>query len=325
MEKFSSIDSFRHVFKGVELYVERTASQVPVFDYVGTVKLHGTNAGIRRSSSGKLQAQSRSNIISSSNDNFGFAKFVEDNEAAIRQLFDTHFGPDDDVTLFGEWVGRGIQKGIALSELDPHLVLFNAKINQKYNPDYFPFPESIQNNEIGIYSIGQIPFYELTVDFSDPKDAIDEANNLTIYIERECPWGKFRGVTGVGEGLVWIPRQHPENSDLWFKTKGGKHSGKGTAKGIKASISPEQANTIQELLETVLPEWRLQQGIQVMKERGEQIDYRAVGPYLKWINQDILKEESDTVDASGIEWKYVSRAVTNAARQYILKEIEGDF
>ena len=325
MDKFSSIDSFRHVFKGVELFVERTASPVPVFDYVGTVKLHGTNAGIRWSPSGKIQAQSKNNIISSSNDNFGFAKFVENNEDRIRQLFETNFKLEDDVTIYGEWVGAGIQKNIALSQLEPHFVIFNVKINQKYDADFFPFPESIQDNEIGIYSIGQVPSYELTIDFSDPKDAVDEANRLTLEIEQECPWGKFRGVTGTGEGIVWIPRQHPENPDLWFKTKGGKHSGKGTAKGIKASLSPDQANTVHELLETILPEWRLQQGVHVLKESGEQIDYRAVGPYLKWVNQDILKEESDTVEASGIEWKYVSRAVTNAARQYILKEIEGDF
>jgi hypothetical protein len=322
MIKFSEIESFRHVLKNVERYVESTCSPIPVYDYVGTVKLHGSNAGIRRTIDGELIAQSRTRILDIASDNYGFAKFINDNRDAIHALFNMYFDTNSDVVLYGEWIGKGIQSSVAISELDKHFVLFSVRINGEYQDGFIPFPEYIQDNEIGIYNISQIPSYHLTIDFSNPTEALEDANRFTLEVEEECPWGKFRGVTGTGEGIVWIPIQCPTISDLWFKTKGGKHSGKDRVKGIKASISPEKAETIAQCLHLVLPEWRLQQGLQVLEERGIDIDYHAIGPYLKWINQDILKEESDTISENNIEWKEITKAISSHARKYIMEIIE---
>ena len=54
MYKFSDIDRFRNAYKGVIRFSHERGKSVPSFDYIGTVKLHGTNAGVRRTPSGDL-------------------------------------------------------------------------------------------------------------------------------------------------------------------------------------------------------------------------------------------------------------------------------
>jgi hypothetical protein len=47
-------------------------------------------------------------------------------------------------------------------------------------------------NEAGIWCVSQIPTYKITVDLSRPEYVVDELTGLTIAVEKECPWGKFR-------------------------------------------------------------------------------------------------------------------------------------
>lgn len=322
MEKFSSIGRFRNAFQSVHRWANEFRKPLPEYNYIGTVKLHGTNAGVRRSASGKIQPQSRNRILGLDSDNYDFASFVHGREEAFRNLFDTHFNEGDDVTLYGEWVGQGVQNSVAISELERHFVLFNVKINGEYNELFYPLPDTLQDNENGIYNIFQIPHYRFTIDFSNPNTVIDKINELTNEVEDCCPWGKFMGVEGVGEGLVWVPEEVPHISDLWFKTKGGKHSGKGRVKGIKAKIDPEKARNIQECVEIVLPEWRLQQGIEYLKENHFLIEPSSTGEYLCWINKDIQKEELDTITANGLEWKDVVKVIQTRARNYLFDLID---
>jgi hypothetical protein len=327
MYKFSSIGRFRNAFNCVHRFCNETGKSVPVYDYIGTVKLHGTNAGIRRTPSGKLVPQSRNRILDTTSDNYGFAEFVKQRENEVHRIFDSIKGLDNDttITIFGEFCGGSIQSNVALSQLSPHFVLFNVKFDGEYNELWYPFPVELQANDVDIYNIFQIPHYEVSVDFSAPDAAIHEINELTDAVEKQCPWGKFMGVDGIGEGIVWVPKSNPSISDLWFKTKGGKHSGKPKVKGIRAKVDVETANSIAECMKLVLPEWRLQQGIEYLKENYYDMDHSSIGPYLKWISQDILKEEIDTITENGLEWKDMHRPINKRARNYILDVIENDF
>lgn len=324
MNKFSSIGRFRNVVTGVSRYSHDRGLSLPTYDYIGTVKLHGTNAGIRRTASGKIVPQSRSRILDISSDNYGFAMYVQSNLEAITNLFDKYFVDGQDVTIYGEWCGEGIQSNVALSQLEKHFVLFNFRVDGDYQFDNYPINVDIQDNDAGVYNIFQAPHYEVKVDFSEPTNAIHEMNELTDSIDNVCPWGEFRGVTGHGEGLVWIPRQCPEISDLWFKTKGGKHSGKPKVKGIKAKMSVEEANSIAECMQLVLPEWRLQQGITHLNDEFYLMEMSSIGPYLKWIAQDVLKEEIDTIVENGLEWKQMHKAINRRARQYFIDHLNAD-
>lgn len=82
-----------------------------------TEKLDGTNAGILVSEDGqRLQAASRSRWITPDSDNYGFAKWAEDNYTSLLEL-----GPG---MHWGEWWGQGIQRRYGLKE--KRFSLFNA-------------------------------------------------------------------------------------------------------------------------------------------------------------------------------------------------------
>jgi hypothetical protein len=89
-------------------------------------------------------------------------------------------------------------------------------------------------------------------------------------------------------------------------------------------MSVEKANSLSECLELVLPEWRLQQGIAHLKDEFYLMEMSSIGPYLKWISQDILKEEIDTIIENDLTWKDMHRPINGKARQYFLTYLNGD-
>ena len=75
---------------------------------VVTEKIDGTNASVRVYSDGTVRAGSRKRWITPEDDNFGFAAWVRDHAEELRGLGEGHH--------FGEWWGRGIQRGYGLQE-----------------------------------------------------------------------------------------------------------------------------------------------------------------------------------------------------------------
>jgi hypothetical protein len=87
-------------------------------EIVITEKIDGTNGVIFVPEiDGPLVAGSRSQWLLSS-DNFGFAKWVRENEDELRKL-----GPG---RHYGEWWGSGIQRGYGLEKGEKRVSLFNV-------------------------------------------------------------------------------------------------------------------------------------------------------------------------------------------------------
>jgi hypothetical protein len=86
-------------------------------DMIVTEKLDGTNAQIYVTTDGLAYAGSRNRWITPEADNFGFARWVKENEIElVKQL-----GPGQH---FGEWWGQGIQRTYGLTE--KRFSLFNV-------------------------------------------------------------------------------------------------------------------------------------------------------------------------------------------------------
>ena len=94
-------------------------------EVVVTEKLDGTNACVIVTEDGSVAAQSRSRIITPQNDNFGFARWVEDNASKLRELGAGYH--------YGEWWGCGIQRGYGLQE--KRFSLFNVTRWGESRPD----------------------------------------------------------------------------------------------------------------------------------------------------------------------------------------------
>lgn len=82
-----------------------------------TEKIDGTNAQICITADGRLFTGSRTRWITPADDNYGFARWVEDNRTELLKLGEGRH--------FGEWWGSGIQRGYGLSKGEKHWSMFN--------------------------------------------------------------------------------------------------------------------------------------------------------------------------------------------------------
>lgn len=85
-------------------------------DIIITEKIDGTNAQIVVGEDGSVRAGSRNRWITPDDDNYGFARWVQENEEELRKL-----GPG---SHFGEWWGNGIQRRYGLDH--KRFSLFNV-------------------------------------------------------------------------------------------------------------------------------------------------------------------------------------------------------
>jgi hypothetical protein len=65
----------------------------------------------------------------------------------------------------------------------------------------------------------------------------------------------------------------------------------------------------------------LEQGLSYFKENNIEIEPKNVGQFLRWIVTDVLKEESDTLEKSGLDDKKIKNAIVSKARIWYLNSI----
>jgi len=296
--------------------------------------VHNTNAAVAVGF-GSLWFQSRENIITCEQDNAGFAAFATtmqdtwyDIAALVVELFDATETDttSQDIAIFGEWCGRGIQKGVAISELPKMFVVFGiALVDSEGDKTYLTreqveyacavLPEQIK-------CIYDFPTYELLIDFENPSESQNKLNAVTEAVEAECPVGKAFGVTGVGEGVVWrCVEEGYEDSGYWFKVKGSKHS-QSKVKTL-ATVDCERINTIKELADRLAHNGRLEQQHQQVFDtlNGGQTDMTKMGDFIKAVMADIFKEDADIIAASGFTGKEISQPVFNLCRKFIAAKL----
>jgi hypothetical protein len=275
----------------------------PVIKFTGQVKLHGTNSGIQYDCvSGELVAQSRSRIVKDGH--FGFAQWVASNRAELTTIFKNIEAPKgtNSIVMFGEWAGRGIQKGVGVTQIDPAFFLFDIAFKSD-DEEELMWDESLIESYF-FHTISVFPTYEVAVDFSDPAKARDEMEIMVEAVEKECPVTKMLGHTGIGEGIVFTGQY--KNERIQFKVKGDAHKVVGSKE--KIAITEEDLNDIQELIAYTVTENRVKQGVQEVCN-GE-LDKRYTGALLKWIVKDIQSEEQDAIEKLGVNGytKYLSDA-----------------
>lgn len=261
MRKFAKIGSFSKVAKWA------CFNDVGKVIYHGTVKLHGTNAGIRREGM-RLVAQSRNREITPDDDNMGFAAWVAKNEIELLCEFNRCGMHADGSTLYGEWIGPGINRGCAVNQLEfRRFVVFASRDpHGDYTQDWSDLNPS---GDIGLDTVRRAPCWRMTVDFksADSRAAFAAAaDDETLRVEKQCPFGALFGIDGLGEGIVWTPAtpKYMGVEELFIKTKGAKHR---VANRRAAAVSdPEALASAREFVEFAVTPARLDQGIEVLRE-----------------------------------------------------------
>lgn len=338
---FPSIEQFRHTvatvnrqfnFVGLDENGEAIYDHnkdKPTLKFKGTVKLHGTNAGICYNAIAGMWAQSRENIITPEQDNAGFAFFVESNREVFESMF-YHIAERDGIdvntntiSIYGEWCGGNIQKGVGITNLPKSFFIFGVKVTphveseeeRKSKPAYWIKYQGLKAPDAKIYNIDDYQTWEMDIDFNRPEQFQNKLSELTIAVEEECPVAKAFGFSGIGEGIVWSCEF--KGVVHRFKVKGEKHS----SSKVKtlAAVDVEKVNSIKEFVDYAVTESRFNQGIEKTFPNNEPIDVKKMGALIKWVNDDIIKEEMDTMKASNLEPKDVSKYISTKVREMFFK------
>jgi hypothetical protein len=209
------IESFHNIRKYAKAHPEILKGTGNTL-YRAKVKLHGTNAAVQVHSDGTVIAQSRTQTLTEGNDNAGFAKWVKENEEQWKA-----FGWKD-LVVFGEWCGKGIQGGVAISSVEKKV--FAVFAIKQFNSDHVIVePEQIMSFVKGFKDTYVLPWYGgvTPIDWtasSETLEPIVEAINKDVnLVETNDPWVEATfGVKGTGEGLVYYPitdREAQEHQD----------------------------------------------------------------------------------------------------------------
>jgi len=337
--RMPSIEAFRHVIQQVTHRAryrgdDETGQPIyencalPTLKFRGSVKMHGTNAGIvfmwdKDSSTYNMHAQSKGLIITPVKDNVGFAAFAHTSgvDNLVEEILGDFDGEQPEVIrVYGEWIGRKIQKGTPYNTLDKMFVIFAIKIDNKWlSEDKLSM---VKMSDKRIFNILDYPTYEILVDFNNPKIAAEAMAKLVDNVEKECPVGKAFGIdNGVGEGIVWVCTTDGWGSSrYWFKTKGEEHKSSGTKEKVPVDI--ERLNSINELVDSFLTNSRLEQGLDQIRENHQELSRKSTGFYVKWVSGDVVKEELDTIVGNGFEVKEITKTVSNKARKWFFNKLD---
>jgi hypothetical protein len=361
-KKFPSIDHFRVFLKELRRYYNYRSipdENIPKnFVLEGTVKLHGTHADLvftkeTNNHKWKMSCQSRNRVLSLEQDNCGFANFIHNIPSDIMQQFvqkiltiHNENNPNTQVVelmVAGEFCGESIQKKVALTSLPKMFVIFDIKING-FRQDYSIY-KTVELPQYSIYNISRAGLFTATLTFNDTESVVPLLQEMTKAVEEECPFAKTFGVSGTGEGIVWkcrVPKQllntetktinndftqdnnntYIEDSRFWFKVKGKEHA-VSNVKTLKSregnSINIKNTNDF--VTRAVLPA-RLEQGLDYLREMNLTIDMKNLGTYLKWVIQDVLKEDGDAIVHLGLDAGLVKKTISSKAKAFFFKIIK---
>lgn len=327
MLKFPPIEQFRHTIAKVNRkaqFVGLDEAGEPIFNplavrpeliFVGTVKLHGTNAGIVFDERG-VTFQSRERELTAEADNCGFYAHMSQQHDALESLRMKIGGSG---VIYGEWCGQGTQKGVAISSCPKMFVVFAAKIGDEWVPPSGLL--ALEEPASSIYSICHYETWRVAINFESLASAQNLLVELTTEVEKQCPVGAAFGIDGIGEGIVWrCVTPGWESSDFWFKVKGEKHSESKVK--VLAEIDTEAMFQAEQFVTRAVTEQRLEHGLQNLRdEQMKPFEMSSIGDFLRWVFNDILKEEADVIAMSGLDPKKLGGPIAIKAKRWYIERL----
>lgn len=321
MIKYPSIEQLRSVCSDVAhrtRYVSDgvyTNAPLPKIPFTGTIKLHGSNGGVVVTKD-TIVAQSRTQVLSDQNDNYGFFQFVSANVdyfGAIGKTFDY----SESVVIFGEWAGKGINAGgTGISRLPRAFYIFDIQVDGKWLDKHslFLLGRSLEMPD-DIRWITNYPTYQITLDFDtlhESSQILQDLEKIVEEIDLQCPVALHHGVGGIGEGLVFS--NYEKGELLAFKLKGKSH--RISKQKVIVALTPEVQASIDEFCDYALTLERLNQCYVMVEDKS----LKGLGEFIKLVSQDVIKEESDVLESSGFDWKHVSRPLTRRVKEWFTNQ-----
>ncbi len=342
---FPSIDQFKTLVSNINRqynYVGLDDKGEAIYDHskpkpyltlMGTVKLHGSNFSVCFNNIDGFWVQSRSNIITPQSDNAGSAFFAESKKDILLSIINeiaTKYNIDlntNTITVYSEWAGKGIQKGVGITNVEKSMFIFAVKISPiidandveaiKNNPAYWVNSAGFRSVDNRIYNIEDFKTYSIEVDFNTPQLSQNKIIEMTLEVEEECPVAKSFGFPNtIGEGIVFSLLK-PTGERLFMKSKGEKHAGKSKVKTLHA-VDDEKIKKQIEIAEKVTPTWRLEQMLTESCDllNGGSVDNTKLGGFIRLVINDVLKEELSVISEAGLYPKEINKHISDISRKY---------
>jgi len=99
-----------------------------------------------------------------------------------------------------------------------------------------------------------------------------------------------------------------------MKVKGEKHQNSKVK--TLTTISVEEVESMRDFIEYAVTDNRMEQGISKLIENHIPIEIKSTGEFIKWVYNDVVKEESDTIIANKIDVKKLGSAVSAKAKPF---------
>ena len=122
-------------------------------------------------------------------------------------------------------------------------------------------------------------------------------------------------ISMIGEGIVWTAEV--KGVVHRFKVKGEKHS----SSKVKtlASVDVEKLNSIKEFVDYAVSESRFNQALENVFPNSEPIDVKKMGDVIRWVVNDVIKEEMDTLVENQLEPKEINKYISAKVREMFFK------
>lgn len=306
--------------------------------YSFKIKLHGTNACVRIEQDGNVVPQKRSSDIgpvkkmdgvTKLRDNAGFAAWTKKEEG----YWSTLAKSDRILYVYGEWVGNGVQSGVACSQLDTKRFFVFAidGVKDDGNIERIVDPHVIEAILFGhgkeSDTVHVIPWHShATMNFMNKEatsQTIEKLNDTVEKIGELDPlMMEMFEIKGSGEGLVGYPALGEnrgisyKNDDLqlfsWFNFKAKSEHHRVNAHKKSVQFDPDKYANIQIFADTYCTEARF---LQAFKDGvGEEKNLRRIPDFIKWVVSDIHKETTTEREANpDLDWKAISKACSTRA------------
>lgn len=356
--KYPSIEQFNKIVQNTKKSMKFHNLEEISLKFMGTTKLHGTNGSIGlvyEKGEPVYQVQSRNNIITLENDNAFFAQFALNPKVKsfmkekIEKIYNNLSQEEKDEVLsifvYGEWGGSNIQKGVAITQMEKFFAPFDVAIYFKKNKEDDNLNsenfvrkwldqkevEEFKNEELRIFPISTVvkpEYLDIKFDAISLEKTSKELENLTLEVEKEDPFAKHFGFSGIGEGIVWKVVYEEDYGDqfdlrkigdLRFKVKGEKHA----VSKVKtlAPVDFEKVARLSEAVDKYVTENRLNQGIDYLNEMHKELIVENTSFFIQWVQKDILKEEQEEILISNLEWKKLSGLIAKKVAEWFKKKI----
>lgn len=227
--------------------------------------------------------------------------------------------------IAGELGGKGIQKGVAIVEMERFFCVFNIRIDEEW-VDMARYA-TVEIPKKRVFNIMNYKTFEVEIDITkDTREIYKQLMKYTVEVGATCPFAASfadsRGnpIIGVGEGIVWtlIPNDmhHPslKSQLINFKTKAEAFTT--TASQPKLPVDAGATERATKFVDYAVGGRRLEQGVEYMREMKVKMDEKNFGEFLKWVIQDTFREEGEVMREMGADEKVVKKVLSNKARVF---------